>query len=359
MRSERTPLIKIKVLLVSWLLAVVLCPARLYGQDNEDSEYKERISQAVREFDLSNWQEARALFKQAHQLKPSARTLRGMGMAAFEMRKYLWALRDLQEAIKESRQPLTEDQRVQANKLIEQSKAFIAHFRLVVEPSNATVEVDEKPAELEPDGALLLEIGEHQIAARALEYQDLKQSVTVEGGEDRELRLKLEPLSAAPAVVPPLAPLVQPPQQNAQNVQPTPTQEPVAAYQTKQTNPPKKRSSGPTWAWATLGIGTLTAIGTGGFWLLSNKKFNDLKEECEGYQCSYDSAKGSQAEIEQLDKLTSIFLGVSISFAALSVVLFIVESIGGSEEKAAPSTSNAASTFLGVTPSGLQLKGSF
>jgi hypothetical protein len=361
MRSELTPLIKI--LLLTWFLAAALYPARLYGQNNGDSEYKERISQAVREFDLGNWQEARALFKQAHQLKPSARTLRGMGMAAFEMRKYLWALHDLQEALKESRQPLTEEQRGQANKLVEQSKSFIGRFRLVVEPSSATVEVDDKPAELESDGVLLLEIGEHQVAARAPEYQELKQSVTVEGGEERELRLTLESVPAAPVVppvvVPPPASIVPPPAEKVQSSAPPPTPETAAASQTKKTNSPENRSSGPTWAWAALGIGALTGVGAGGFWILGNKQFNDLKEKCDNYKCSVDSAESRKKGIEQLDKLASVFLGISVSFAALSVVLFVVESIGGSEETAAPSKSSGVSATLGIHPSGLQLNGSF
>jgi hypothetical protein len=348
-----------------WLTIFLGYASRLGAQTEGDSQYKERIAQAVREFDLGNWQEARALFKQAHQLKPNARTLRGMGMTAFEMRKYLWALRDLRDAIKETRQPLTDEQRAHAQKLIEQSKAFLGRFRLTVEPASAAVEIDEKPVELEADGAVLLEIGEHQLSARAPEYQETKQSITVEGGEDRELRISLEPIPAAapvappPVAVTPPAPAAPPPQEKAAPV--TAKQEPATASQSTQWNWPKKEKSGPTWAWATLGISALTGIGAGGFWLLSNKRFNDLKDKCDGFQCSTDAAESGKKEVQQLDKLTTIFLGVSVSFAALSVILFIVESVGGSDDSTAPAKSkaNAELAPFGIGPSGLELKGRF
>ena len=362
MQSIKKPLFH--GLLTLWLATLAWSPARLVAQAEADSQYKERIAQAVREFDLGNWQEARALFKQAHQIKPNARTLRGMGMAAFEMRKYPWALRDLEEALKESRQPLTDEQREHAKKLIAQSKAFIGRFRLVVEPAGATVEVDEKPVERESDGSLILEIGEHQLTARAPDYQEGKQSITVEGGEDRELRFALEPIPAAPvtpppAAVPPATPVAQPPQEKAPSA--SANAAPVtASQQPKSKEPaPEKKSSGPTWAWATFGIGALTGVGAGGFWLLGNKRFEQLKNDCEGFQCSTNTAENGKKEVERFDKLATVFLGISVSLAALSLVLFIVEGASGSEDSAATSKAGGASAVFGVLPSSFQLNGRF
>jgi hypothetical protein len=274
------------------------------------------------------------------------------------MRKYLWAWRDLDAALKETRQPLTEEQRGQIKKLIEQSRAFIGSFRLVLEPSNATVEVDEKAAELESNNVLLLEIGEHEIVARAPEYQEVKQAVTVEGGEDKELRLTLEQVAAAPPPVPVVVPAPQEPAAKAVSPKPAPKPEESSAASKAQKSPEKK-SSGPTWAWATVGISALTGIGAAGFWILGDKRFNELKRQCSGFQCSENQAKDGKKEVEQLDKLATIFVGVSISFAALSVVLFIVESIGGSEDKAEVSKATGVTPSFGIKASTLQLEGRF
>jgi hypothetical protein len=347
----------VKNLIIGILITASWLPAEGRAQGNEDAQYKERISQAVREFELGNWQESRALFKQAHQLKPNARTLRGMGMAAFEMRKYLWARRDLDASLRDNRQPLNEEQSRAAKKLIEQTNAFIGRFRLTVEPPTSTVEADEKPAEIESDGSLLLEIGEHPITARAPDYQDFKQTVTVEGGEDRELKIVLESVPVAPipaAVVPPPVAATPAPEAAAKPVEQKPAAPPKAEQQQS-----IAEESGPTWAWASLGISALTGIGAGGFWMLGTKSFNDLKSECEGYQCNAESAQKSKEEIEQLDKLATIFVGVSVSFAALSIVLFIVESIGSGKDDPTASKASAATTSFGLTPSGWQLQGRF
>ena len=53
------------------------------------------IGDAVAEYDAGHFQEARALFRQAHEKSPTARTLRGIGMCSFELRDYVEAARAL------------------------------------------------------------------------------------------------------------------------------------------------------------------------------------------------------------------------------------------------------------------------
>jgi len=74
------------------------------------------------------WQEARALFQQAHEEYPNARTLRGIGMAAFEMRDYVGAYRALMQALASEERPLTRRQRRATQALLEETRAFIGRF---------------------------------------------------------------------------------------------------------------------------------------------------------------------------------------------------------------------------------------
>src|SRR6185312_15422136 len=60
-----------------------------------NDEYAKTIENAVLEFDSGNWPEARVLFEQAHALRPSARTLRGMGKVSFELKEYVRAQKEL------------------------------------------------------------------------------------------------------------------------------------------------------------------------------------------------------------------------------------------------------------------------
>ena len=62
---------------------------------DDDTPVSVLIGDAVAEYDAGHFQEARALFRQAHDKSPTARTLRGIGMCSFEMRDYVEAARAL------------------------------------------------------------------------------------------------------------------------------------------------------------------------------------------------------------------------------------------------------------------------
>lgn len=76
--------------------------------------YRGVVMHAVSEFDAGRSAEARALFLRAHELWPSARTLRTLGMTAFDLRMYPRALEELQGALDDARRPLPDDQRALA-----------------------------------------------------------------------------------------------------------------------------------------------------------------------------------------------------------------------------------------------------
>ena len=49
---------------------------------HEAEDYQAAVRQAVAELEAGHYPEALALFREAHELSPSARTLRGLGLAA-------------------------------------------------------------------------------------------------------------------------------------------------------------------------------------------------------------------------------------------------------------------------------------
>src|SRR5437868_2687260 len=72
----------------------------------ESPQYRALLEEAVGEYDARRYEEARALFRRAHDLSPNARTLRGIGMASFELREYVEALRSLEGSLADKRRPL-------------------------------------------------------------------------------------------------------------------------------------------------------------------------------------------------------------------------------------------------------------
>jgi tetratricopeptide (TPR) repeat protein len=181
------------------LAVLLLAPAARAQED----EYQAVIGEAVAEFDAGHFEEARALFRRAHQLSPSARTLRGLGFASFELRDYVAAHRALEASLASEQRPLTPAQRAEVEELLERTRRFVGVFRIEGPPPGATILVGGRPAELEPDGRLILAMGEHRLSSEETEST----AVMVGGGEDATITLRVTdepPAEEAQAPPPPV-----------------------------------------------------------------------------------------------------------------------------------------------------------
>ena len=102
--------------------------------DDDSTPVSVLIGDAVAEYDAGHYQEARALFRQAHEKQPTARTLRGIGMCSFELRDYVEASRNLSASLRETRRPLTSEQKRHADALLARANTFIGRFTVKVQP---------------------------------------------------------------------------------------------------------------------------------------------------------------------------------------------------------------------------------
>ena len=187
---SRRMVFAVGALLVGWVQAA---RAAERPEVNADTPTVQLIADAVTEYDAGRYDEARALFRLAHQKAPTARTLRGIGMASFELRDYVEATRSLTGALREERRPLTDEQRRQVEVLLARAETFVGHFSLQVRPASAELLVDRQPAAREPDGSLLLGFGHHLIAARCAGCVPAEKLIEVDvtGGERREIAIVL------------------------------------------------------------------------------------------------------------------------------------------------------------------------
>lgn len=163
-----------------------------FAQSAKPDEYKKVIENAVSEFDSGNWAEARVLFEQAHALRPSARTLRGMGKVSFELKEYVRAQKELNAALVELRSPLSEDQRHEVLGLLSRIEKFIGRLVIRVKPpeAQANITLDGQPVE----GELKLDLGQHDLSIHAPGYRSLHRAISVEGGKTTRLELTLTPV---------------------------------------------------------------------------------------------------------------------------------------------------------------------
>lgn len=156
----------------------------------ESPEYSAAIDAALSDFQARRWDEARAQFRAAHALSPNARTLRGIGMASFEMADYPAAFDALDAALTNPTRPLTDEQRNQVTELRARARALFGRFTIPACP-DARVLVDDMPivptgAWPEGAGEVSLGLGAHSVLMRRARGTDTVSSRTrleVAGGE--------------------------------------------------------------------------------------------------------------------------------------------------------------------------------
>jgi hypothetical protein len=261
--------------------------------------YLKAVKDGVAEYDARHFEEALGYFRNAHRLNPNARTFRGIGMTSFELRDYVTAMRNLKAALDDQRKPLSPQQRRETQ---QRCRMFVARYKVSVSPANAQVTVDAKAAEYQPDGTLMMGLGEHVIEARAEGYLGRSLSVQVRGGERNELFLTLDPIE--PAV--PVAPVA-----SAKNPLPDTTA-------TRGTIPPPPNNRrAKTWLWAGASAALLT-IGTGVYWRLQASELASCRDPEWGFRCTDESALVQQRNIGMA---TTIIAGAAaLTMATIGVL---------------------------------------
>ncbi|HEX5660124.1 MAG TPA: tetratricopeptide repeat protein [Polyangiales bacterium] len=184
-------------------LGVIFTSAPVSAQDDdvEPPEYRALVSEALSEFDAGRYSEARALFLRAHTLLPSARTLRGLGLASFELRQYGAAIEYLQRALAAQSRPLTGELKLTTENVLKRSFDFVGRYTPQLEPASARLHVDG--ASVDPAALLILDIGSHVVTADAADYLAETRPLQVLGGEEQVLPFLLTRVAPMVVAAPP------------------------------------------------------------------------------------------------------------------------------------------------------------
>lgn len=193
-----------KAALLAFLLLAVSVPAVAQTEpaapvpSESSNEYRQLVQQALDEFERGNWDEAAGLFQQAHQISPNARTLRGMGLAAFEGRRYVASIESLRAALASTVNPLTDKQRAEVEETIARAEKYVARLQLTVTPESAEVWVN---GEAVPgnggDRIVILDPGLIEVRASSPGHQLALRQLRMVSGAQQHLELRLAPSSAA------------------------------------------------------------------------------------------------------------------------------------------------------------------
>jgi hypothetical protein len=299
------------------------------GADATDAPaYRRTIKEGLAEYDALHFEEARSLFRRAHSISPNARTFRGVGMASFELRDYVLAVHNLSAALRDKRKPLSAEQRTQTQALLDRSRMFVDEYTLTVSPAKASVIIDGRAPEFEPDRTLLLGFGSHTLEARAPGMADRSLPIIVRGGERRELSVTLAPAAVAGG-------------------EPTEAQVAEVATSAKPAAKVSSNRSAKIWLW-TSGATALLAVGAGIYWARQNSQLNDCRNPLVEWQCTNESALKTQWDIG---------LGAMVGTGAAALTMALIGILSWNSGHSPPPKHSALG--CAVSPFGVTCQGSF
>jgi hypothetical protein len=291
----------------------------LAGERDVEREYQRAIATALSEYQLEHWDEAEALFARAHALKPSARTERGIGLAAFENRKYALAVSHLHSALVDSRRPLTARQRKEVERALAQASTFVARMTVSVEPQNAALTLDGGPLLLAADGELLLDPGEHELVASAPGHEQRSVRIEAAGGMRRAVQIRLRSFL----------------QLNGEAAQ--------------------AEQPGLRWTWvAAAGVPVFGALALG-FWLSGQDQLDDIAAACRvkaGCSEGEIAQRVDHANLHAHATWTNVFLALTIAAGGSAATLFAIESGADGSER-------APAAAIVVAPGAVTVQGRF
>lgn len=155
----------------------------------EELAYAQLVDDALREFGAGHYREAADDFRQALAIRPSARALRGLGKALFELGEYVDAATAFERALVHPVDPLTDRLRADVEALLARAERHIGTLVISVNVPHAEILLDGEPVDL---GALRLDAGQPTLQVRAPEHLPYERTVAVVAGERVEVDVQLE-----------------------------------------------------------------------------------------------------------------------------------------------------------------------
>jgi hypothetical protein len=314
------------------ILALLLLPLMASSARADTAEYAKLLRDGVQEFGLGNYGEARLLFSRAHEITPTARTFRGLGLCDFELRHYVGAITELESALTDQRRPLTAELRSQVEPILERARQYVGRYKLQVPAGVRSVSVDGRSQPLPADGELLLDPGPHTIEIKPEGFATVSRDLNVQVGAREALALMPESATAV-----------------AVTETPEPEPQPLAEPEPAPLPPPAAVSQSRVYTWVAVGLTGAFGAGILGFGLSAKGKNDDFRAQAALGSIPDPQLKSSGQTFETLTNISIV--GCALS-AAAAVTLFFVEGANSGTE--APPAVQA-----GLTPTGAFVQGRF
>ena len=201
-----------------------LCTQAAAAQDDK-ARARVLFTEGVETFDRGDFSAALQSFKQAYRLAPHPAVRVNMANCFEQLGQYIEAIFNYQRFLAESGSNVDPAQRERGRACDRSTRAAGGALLIVLEPSDASLSIDDAPAGRGVGGSVQLSAGRHVLRATKPGYEAFERIVEVEGG--REQRVSLQLLPDQEAIIP--GPLRAAPSEVIEESAPPPAEQPPAA----------------------------------------------------------------------------------------------------------------------------------
>lgn len=309
--------------------------SKSFGDTSVKQEAARRFEHAIKLYEDADYALALAEFERVYELVPDYRVLYNIGQVSIQMGRYARAFRTLKEYVARGGAELPADRAaaVQADLTLLSGK--VAHVSLQVEQAGAQLSIDGVAVGRSPLAApLVVDVGEHRVQVELAGYVTQNQSLTLAGGDRREVAITLQATPTAPPTTAPVAP---------------PREKPLVAPA-----PPVNKASSNRAAWLGVGWATTGALAAGALvsGALGASAAGDLKDLRGTPGTSRQALEQAQSRASTRLLVADVLGGAAL--AAGAVTLYV--QLSGSSHEKAPNQAAAAQWRLLLGPSNVALR---
>ncbi len=183
------------------MLASAFVPSTTSAQEGASARYEELVRAAIAAQEKGDFARAYELFASAHAFYPNARTLRAMGVAAFQEGRVIEAIGYLEASLDHPERPLDAELRDAVEELLARARTRVAAYRISVEPPSALLSLDGGPPMAVSAAPRWMLPGTHTLDIQAENYQPQHLELRATPGASEALHISLAPRPTSAALV--------------------------------------------------------------------------------------------------------------------------------------------------------------
>jgi hypothetical protein len=156
----------------------------------QEAEARTRFERGIALFNSGDFNGALGEFQTAFDLSRRPSVLYNLGATHHALHHYPEAARTFEQYLHTAN--IAPERRAQVEQWLAEIRQFIARITLVGLPPGASVRVDGQPVPPDALAPLLVSTGQHSIEVEAEGFREARESITIAGGQERELRINMQ-----------------------------------------------------------------------------------------------------------------------------------------------------------------------